>query len=235
MEAPVVLRAFDDVCPSPGRRRDACCHGCRCRRSRRAGLIVAIEGEGFLAVVEANHVGADRDRRRRRPRPIPLHRAGRRRNGRLPQCRGPWARAADASRNRPGSFTWRRTAGTISRHARTGCSDTARAVVLHDRMQLRQRVIRHQREHVVLDVVVHVPVEKPVDRIHVHRAAVEPMIEHVLRQPGMLGDDRKRTISQVAEEVGQARSEHQRQHAAQVNRERESRRGKWQRKCGRAG
>ncbi len=53
-------------------------------------------------------------------------------------------------------------------------------------MQLRQRVIRHQRKHVVLHVVVHVPVQIAVDPAHVHRAAVETMIENILGQTGVL-------------------------------------------------
>ena len=59
-------------------------------------------------------------------------------------------------------------------------------VVLHDGMQPGQRVIRHQREHMVLNVVVHVPVQITVDPAHVHRAAVEPVIEHILSQTRVL-------------------------------------------------
>ena len=61
-----------------------------------------------------------------------------------------------------------------------------RTIVFHRGMQLRQRVIRHQGEHMVLDVVVHVPVQIPVDPAHVHRAAVEPVIEHILGQTRVL-------------------------------------------------
>ena len=55
-----------------------------------------------------------------------------------------------------------------------------------DRVQPGQRVIRHQREHVVLDVVIHVPVDEAADRIHVNSAAIEAMVKNILRQPGVL-------------------------------------------------
>ena len=55
-------------------------------------------------------------------------------------------------------------------------------------MQLGKPVVRHHREHVVLDVVVHVPVQEPVDPAHLHRAGVQPVVEHVLAEPGVLGE-----------------------------------------------
>ena len=64
-------------------------------------------------------------------------------------------------------------------------------VVLDGGMQLRQGVIGHQRKHVVLDVVVHVPVQIAVDPAHIHGAAVETVIEHVLGQTGVLRVARK--------------------------------------------
>ena len=60
------------------------------------------------------------------------------------------------------------------------------AIVLYDSVQLRQRVVGHQREHVMLDVIVHVPVQIPMDRIHVHRPAIETVIEDILGQASML-------------------------------------------------
>ena len=55
-----------------------------------------------------------------------------------------------------------------------------RHVSLHHFMQARQVVVGHEREHVMLDVVVHVPIEVAVDHVHVHRAAVDPVIKYVL-------------------------------------------------------
>jgi len=40
----------------------------------------------------------------------------------------------------------------------------------------------------VLYVIVHVPVEVTVDWIHVHCAAVETVVKHVLSQAGVLGE-----------------------------------------------
>ena len=54
-------------------------------------------------------------------------------------------------------------------------------------VQFGQGVIGHQRKHVVLDVVVHVPIQVAVDRVHVDRAAIEAVVEHVFGEPGMLG------------------------------------------------
>ena len=61
-----------------------------------------------------------------------------------------------------------------------------RQVVLDHLMQPGQRVIRHHREHVVLDVVVHVPVDEAADRVHEHGAAVEPVVGDVVGKPAML-------------------------------------------------
>ena len=74
----------------------------------------------------------------------------------------------------------------ISRHAVQYAWISGRAIVLHQFMQSRQCMVRHQREHVVLDVVIHVPVEIPVDRVHVDRAAIEPVVENVFGQSGVL-------------------------------------------------
>ena len=66
----------------------------------------------------------------------------------------------------------------------------------------------------MLHVVVHVPVEIAVDRIHVDRPAVEPVIEDVFGQAGVLGeavDDHE----PGAEEIRQA-DEQERQNAAAV-------------------
>ena len=54
-------------------------------------------------------------------------------------------------------------------------------------MKLWQGVEGHQRKHVMLDVVVHVPVQKPVNWVHIYRAAVQPVVEDVLGKAGVLG------------------------------------------------
>ena len=55
-------------------------------------------------------------------------------------------------------------------------------------VQRGEVVIRHGREHVVLDVVIHVQVEKAEHRVDVHGSGVQPVVEHVLSQAGVLGD-----------------------------------------------
>ena len=51
-------------------------------------------------------------------------------------------------------------------------------------------VERHHGEHVVLDVIVHVPIDEPAQRIHVDRAAVEPMVGDVVGKTAVLGQAR---------------------------------------------
>ena len=101
------------------------------------------------------------------------------------RARAASAQAADASRDMPGPSVCRRI---VWKNLAPCGKDwrTASGSPLDSLVQPGQRVIRHQRKHVVLDVVVHVPVEIADDRIHVHGAAVEPMIEHVLSQAGVL-------------------------------------------------
>src|SRR5208283_2767740 len=59
-------------------------------------------------------------------------------------------------------------------------------VVPHNLVQAGQRVVGNQREHVVLRVVVHVPVQEAVDGVHVHRPAVQAVIKDVLGQARVL-------------------------------------------------
>ena len=54
-------------------------------------------------------------------------------------------------------------------------------------VQVGEGVVRHRREEVVLEVVVHVQVEEPQHRVHVHGARVQPVVEDVLAQAGVLG------------------------------------------------
>ncbi len=44
-------------------------------------------------------------------------------------------------------------------------------------------MIGHQREHVVLDVIVHVPVNEAAERIEIHSSAVQPVINDVFGEP----------------------------------------------------
>ena len=61
-----------------------------------------------------------------------------------------------------------------------------RQVVLDQRVQAGQGVERNHRKHVMLDMVVHVPIDEPRHRIHQHRARIQPMIGDVVGQPAML-------------------------------------------------
>ena len=86
-------------------------------------------------------------------------------------------------------------------------------------VQLRQRVIRHERKHVMLDMIIHVPIKKTIDWIHVNRPAIQAMVEDIFREPGVL----RVTVNRhqpATPKIRQA-DEHQWQKAVLPNRERE--------------
>ena len=72
-----------------------------------------------------------------------------------------------------------------------------RAVGLHQLVQLAQGMIGHHGEHVVFDVVAHVPVKIPIDGVQVDRAGVQAVIQHILCQTGMLLSNRRPPCSQA--------------------------------------
>ena len=49
-------------------------------------------------------------------------------------------------------------------------------------------MVGDEREHVVFDMVVHVPVKKPVHKMSSESPAVEPVIEDILSKPGVLSE-----------------------------------------------
>ena len=53
-------------------------------------------------------------------------------------------------------------------------------------MQLGQAVVGHHREHVVLNMVVHVPIDEAADRVHQNGAGIQPVVEHIVGQPAVL-------------------------------------------------
>src|ERR1017187_440847 len=88
-------------------------------------------------------------------------------------------------------------------------------------MELRERMVGHQREHVVLKVIVHVPIQVPVYAIHVDRPAVEAVVEDVFCKARMLRqavDDHEPSSEEVCEA-----HEEQGKNAAGVNKESDGR------------
>ena len=83
-------------------------------------------------------------------------------------------------------------------------------------------MIGHQGEHVVLDVIVHVPIQEAVDAVHIDRPAVEPMIEHILGEAGVLGVGINRR-QPCPVKLGKP-DEHQRQQAALIDGQADDRR-----------
>ena len=55
-------------------------------------------------------------------------------------------------------------------------------------MQLREIIERHHGEHVVLDMIVHVGIEKTEHRIHDDGAGIQAMVKDILVQPRVLGE-----------------------------------------------
>ena len=54
-----------------------------------------------------------------------------------------------------------------------------RTIVFDRFMQSGQCVIGHHRVHVMIQMVIHVPVQETKYRVHHHGAAVEPVVKHV--------------------------------------------------------
>ena len=88
-----------------------------------------------------------------------------------------------------------------------GASIRRRHVGLHRFVQLRQSMKWNHREHVVFDVIVHVPVKKAEHRIHHHRAAVPAMVEHILGHARVLRETEVQ-IEPRAVQARQADEEH---------------------------
>ena len=53
-------------------------------------------------------------------------------------------------------------------------------------MQLGQIIIRHQREHVMFNVIVHIQINKPAERIHQNGTCIQPVISYIVTQAAML-------------------------------------------------
>ena len=64
-------------------------------------------------------------------------------------------------------------------------------LVFHLGVQVWKRVIGHAWEHVVFHVIIHVRVQKSEQWVHVHRARVVAVIEHILLKTSVLGDTKK--------------------------------------------
>ena len=91
-----------------------------------------------------------------------------------------------------------------------------RAVILYQFMKFGQGVIGNEREHVVLNVVIHVQVEEPIEQVGEKGSRVEAMVEDVFGQAGVLSEPVKRH-QPGAKEVGKA-NEKKRKPALQRNR-----------------
>ena len=71
----------------------------------------------------------------------------------------------------------------------------------------------------MLHVVTHIPVEIAVNGVHIHRPAIQAVIEDIFGQASVLGETVDRP-QPGAEEVGEA-DKHERKNTALVNRERD--------------
>ena len=92
-----------------------------------------------------------------------------------------------------------------------------RAIAFHHFMKFWQGMIRNQGEHVMLDMVVHVPIKEAVHRIHQDRPTIQAVIEDVLGEPGVLGQPVDQ--HQPRPEEMRQTDEHQRQNTARPDRQ----------------
>ena len=53
-------------------------------------------------------------------------------------------------------------------------------------MQGGQIVIGHHGEHMMFDMVIHVPIDETADRVHVNATGIEAVIKHVIGHAGVL-------------------------------------------------
>jgi hypothetical protein len=88
-----------------------------------------------------------------------------------------------------------------------------RALILDHRVDLRQPVVGHHREHVVFDVVVHVEVQEPEHRVEINGARVQAVVVDVLVHRRMLGQVEQ--LAQDAAVEARAHDIHQRQDRVQ--------------------
>ena len=190
IEAAIVFRALDEVAfhHAGGEVRVAV----GANAISRVVLVItrAVDGVGVAAVVEAQHILAqERIHRSDFDPTLGIRHAGRD-DGfcRLVRCRAHGGRGENALHKIAGVFDLTQNGGDDLAPRMEDAAVGSRHVGLHDLVELRQVVIRHQREHVVLHMVVHVPIQKPVDRIHVNRPAVHAVVEHIFGKTGMLGE-----------------------------------------------
>src|ERR1700733_6675243 len=82
-------------------------------------------------------------------------------------------------------------------------------------MEPRQSMVGNQRKHMVFHVIVHVPVQIPMNRVQIDCSAIETVVEDILRQARVLGKPIEHH-EPCAEQIGES-DEQQRKNAAGVN------------------
>ncbi len=213
MEAPVVLGALNGLADHDAVGEVGVAVGADTVGGVEPALRVADQREGLLAVVESQDVVGTEIGRRADFEPAVLVRIG---FGAVPLV-------TDRFRGRRqldfhmvgGVFDLLQNGGDDFFPAFEQAVVGLRHVVFDQGVQLRQVVVRNEREHVVLHMVVHIPIQKAMEDVRMEGPAVETMVEHVLREAGVLREPIHRH-QPAAEEVGEA-DEQQRKEAAQIN------------------
>jgi hypothetical protein len=194
----IVLGAFDDVAFDKAFAEVNIAMGTNsvCRKELTLG--VSIQGIGLLAMVESNNIGAAQSAGLANGDPAFTIRRFRRTED-VFRCALRWLRQFPFHMISRIFHLFEHGWKYLSPR-RQETRIRLRAVTLDGVMEPGQRMIGHQGKHVVLDVVVHVPVKEAVNRIHVHRPAVETVVQNVLRQTRVLRepvDDHKPRAKQV--------------------------------------
>ena len=76
-------------------------------------------------------------------------------------------------------------------------------------MQFGQPMIWHHREHVMLDVVIHVPINETADPIHINCATVQAVVDDIISKARVLQNARHDTVPSTVK-AGQT-NDHKRQ------------------------
>jgi hypothetical protein len=186
MEAPIVLWALDDFAFHEAVSEVRVAVSANAVGGVKISVLIAIKSVGFAIVVEADDIstpqvgcGADLD-----------------------PAIGVGAHGGTARGIVHAIYFWRQrtfyVVGGIFHLAENGGNDLPvcgeqswirrRAIVLHRGVKTRERVIGNQREHVMLHVVVHIPIQVSMDHVHVNGPAIQAVIQDVFGETRVLGE-----------------------------------------------
>ena len=63
-------------------------------------------------------------------------------------------------------------------------------IMLNQLMQSRKIIIGNHRKHMMLDVIIHIPIYKSTEGVHIYCPSVQPMVKYIICQTSMLKQTR---------------------------------------------